>query len=295
MSGLKLIHVSKRGYWCHIVVVADHLTDLGLVTQYGVINLYLSLLVQVIVCHLFSIKPLPKLMLTYHQLDHIETNKEKNNFSEQFGPWKMWHHMNWQLYDMVHYSDVIMNAMVSQITGISIVHLTVFSGSDQRKHQSSASSAFVRGIHRSPVDSPHKGPVTRKIVPFDDVIMRSLEIALKWMPQYQINIGVGNGLVAYGLPKFHEAIEHHKGPEGSHSLVLGRCGSTFNTLRPRQNGRHVSDDIFKCIFLNENVWILLKIWLKFVPKVWINNIPALVQIMAWRRPGDKPLSEPMMV
>ena len=52
---------------------------------------------------------------------------------------------------------------------------------------------------------------------------------------------------------------------------------------------------FKCIFLNENVWIALKISLEFVPKFQINNIPALVQIMAWRRPGDKPLSEPMMV
>ena len=54
-------------------------------------------------------------------------------------------------------------------------------------------------------------------------------------------------------------------------------------------------DIFKCIFFNENVWILLKISLKFIPKVWINNIPALVLIMAWCRPADKPLSEPMMV
>ena len=69
----------------------------------------------------------------------------------------------------------------------------------------------------------------------------------------------------------------------------------LNTLRPKQNGRHFADDIFKCIFLNENDWISLKISLKFVPKGPINNIPALVQIMAWRRPGDKPLSEPMMV
>ena len=70
---------------------------------------------------------------------------------------------------------------------------------------------------------------------------------------------------------------------------------TFNTLRPRQNGRRFPDDIFKCIFLNENAWISLKISLKFVPMVRIDNIPALVQIRAWRRPGDKPLSEPMMV
>ena len=69
----------------------------------------------------------------------------------------------------------------------------------------------------------------------------------------------------------------------------------LNTLRPRQNGRHFADDIFKCIFLNETVWIPFKISLKFVPKGPINNIPALVQIMAWHHPGDKPLSEPMMV
>ena len=69
----------------------------------------------------------------------------------------------------------------------------------------------------------------------------------------------------------------------------------LNTLRPRQNGRHFTDDIFKCIFLNESVWIPIKISLKFVPRGPINNIQALVQIMAWRRPGDKPLSEAMTV
>ena len=68
-----------------------------------------------------------------------------------------------------------------------------------------------------------------------------------------------------------------------------------NTLRPRQNGRHFPDDFFKRISLNEIVWISIKISLNFVPRVPINNIPALVQIMACRWPGDKPLSEPMMV
>ena len=69
----------------------------------------------------------------------------------------------------------------------------------------------------------------------------------------------------------------------------------LDTLGPRQNGRHFADDIFKCIFLNENVWIQIKISLKFVPKDPINNIPALVQIMAWCCPGAKPLSEAMVV
>ena len=80
------------------------------------------------------------------------------------------------------------------------------------------------------------------------------------------------------------------------SLYLpNELGISFNSLRPRENRRHFADDVFKCNFLNENVWILIKISLKFVPKGPINNIPALVQIMAWRRPGDKPLSEAMMV
>ena len=70
---------------------------------------------------------------------------------------------------------------------------------------------------------------------------------------------------------------------------------SFNTLRLRQNGRHFADDIFKWIFLNENVWIPIQISRKFVPQSPIHNIPSLVQIMAWRRPGDKPLSGPMMV
>ena len=70
---------------------------------------------------------------------------------------------------------------------------------------------------------------------------------------------------------------------------------SFNSLRLRQNGRHFPDDIFKWIFLNENVWISIKLLLKFVPRGPINNIPTLIQVMAWRRLGDKPLSEPMMV
>ena len=64
-----------------------------------------------------------------------------------------------------------MGTMASQITSLTIVYSAVYSGTDQRKHQSSASLAFVWGIHRWPVNSPHKGPVTRKIIPFDDVIM----------------------------------------------------------------------------------------------------------------------------
>ena len=69
-----------------------------------------------------------------------------------------------------HYNDVIMSLIASQISSLTIVYSTFYSGADQRKHQS-ASLASVRGIQRGPVNSPHKGPVTRKIFPFDDVIM----------------------------------------------------------------------------------------------------------------------------
>ena len=76
-----------------------------------------------------------------------------------------------------HYSDVIMTTIASQITSLTIVYSTVYSGADQSKHQRSASLVFVWGIHRGPVSSPHKWPVTRKMFPFDDVIMGA---SLKW-------------------------------------------------------------------------------------------------------------------
>ena len=66
-----------------------------------------------------------------------------------------------------HYCDVIIGVMMSQITSLTIFYSTVYSGADQRKHQSSASMAFVWGIHRWPVNSPHKWPLTRKMLPFD--------------------------------------------------------------------------------------------------------------------------------
>ena len=69
----------------------------------------------------------------------------------------------------------IMSAMESQITSLMIVYSTIYSGADQRKHQSSISLAFVQGIHRWPVNSPHKGPVTQKMFPFDDIIMNAHE------------------------------------------------------------------------------------------------------------------------
>ena len=83
----------------------------------------------------------------------------------------------WYFWDnlLCHYNDVILGAMASEITGVSIVCSTVYSGEDQGKHQSSASLAFVRGIHRWLVNFPHKRPVTRKMLPIDDVIMAMMK------------------------------------------------------------------------------------------------------------------------
>ena len=83
-----------------------------------------------------------------------------------------------------HYNDVIIGAMASQITSLTFVCWTVYSGADQRKHQSTASLAFVLGIHRWPMNSPHKWPVRRKMFPFDDVIM----LGLNWILTYREKI-----------------------------------------------------------------------------------------------------------
>ena len=101
-----------------------------------------------------------------------------------------------------HYTDVIMGVIASQITSLTIVYSTVYSDADQRKHQSSASLAFVRGIHRGPVNSLHKWPVTRKMFPFDDDIMFSAAICSvmllphRWWPSCLLySIAVDNGVI----------------------------------------------------------------------------------------------------
>ena len=81
-----------------------------------------------------------------------------------------------------------------------------------------------------------------------------------------------------------------------HLVCISReVSNCFNTLRPRQDGRHFADDIFTCIFSNENCCILIKFSLKYVRRGPIDNHRALDQIMAWRQSGDKPSSEPMMI
>ena len=97
----------------------------------------------------------------------------------------------WLLY---HYNDVMMGAMTSQINSLTGVYLTVYSGIDQRRHEISASLAFVRGIHPWAVNYPHKGPVTRIILPFDDVIM---------CYDYGANIRIGQYIVCWQRTSFN--------------------------------------------------------------------------------------------
>ena len=100
-------------------------------------------------CHLFATEPLHQSMMTSCYIDNCKHNSVK----------------------FQHYDDVIIGAIASQITSFTIVYSTIYSDADQRKYQSSASLAFVRRIHRGPVNSPHKWPVTLKMFPFDGVIM----------------------------------------------------------------------------------------------------------------------------
>ena len=104
---------------------------------------------------------------------YVRVGQNSCGYSDQYlNQFKVKYHVC--KHDMfIHYNDVIMGAIASQFTSLASVYSAVWLGADQRKHQSSASLAFVRGIHRRLVNSPHKGPVTRKMFPFDDVIMIS--------------------------------------------------------------------------------------------------------------------------
>ena len=110
--------------------------------------------------------------------------------------------------DLQHYNDVIMGAIGSQITSLMIVYTTVYSDADQRKHQSSASLAFVRGIHGGPVNSPRKWPVTRKMFPFDDVIMKDVIIHIKTTVLAKQQLFKGHGDLLHSIFFYYDVITH---------------------------------------------------------------------------------------
>ena len=112
-----------------------------------------------------------------------------------------------------HYCDVIMSPMASQITSLTIVYSSVYSSTDQRKHQSSASLAFVWGIHRRPVNSPHKRPVTQKMFPFDHVIMLAKHMSSVMISPFTFQCHIyihyikHHQYCAYNLIKYHKNVK----------------------------------------------------------------------------------------
>ena len=215
-----------------------------------------------------------------------------------------------------------MSTIASQITSLTIVYSTIYSGADQSKHQSSASLAFVWGIHRGPVNSPHKWPVTRKMFPFDDVIMYNnvlccsqyLRIEELESPTPSLMIhwfrtsGRGASLMASNLwcgcqqwwvlidhpallQKVATLLFHHLGFFCRSFVVSGGDEYRMNSSPLDKITTTLADDNFMCISLNVNDRTLIR---KCVPRSPIDNKPALFQVMAWCRTGDKPLPEPML-
>ena len=141
-----------------------------------------------------------------------------------------------------HYDDVIMGAIASQITSLTIVYSTVYSGADHSKHQSSASLAFVWGIHRGPVNSPHTWPVTRKLFPFDDVIMFWVDL-ITWLILWMTRICtiaeqdvskraiIAAGISSLGLFKY---IRPHPvtrdGDDGTNSVTIPPGGNLVPSM-----------------------------------------------------------------
>ena len=168
----------------------------------------------------------------------------------------MWCHM----YD---YSDVIMSTMMSQITGVSIVYSTVCSRAHQIKHQSSVSLAYVRGIHRWLVHSPHEGPVTWKMFPFDDITMtqwpfKSSETSPLWL---LVNLTLGNKLQKY-TNFFEENVFANIVCKMTAIFVRPQCITHCGLVMPHKFGSTCAQVTAYCLtaprhYLNQ-YWLIIK-------------------------------------
>ena len=183
-----------------------------------------------------------------------------------------------------HYNGVTMSSMASQITSLTIVYSTVYSDADQRNIKASRHwplwGEFTgdRWIPRT------NGQLRGKC---SHLMTSSCLEENRWAFNHQWRICSR----PYNFPVSVTTFLDSRSVVDvlyARTLVCILLNVRLNILRPRQNGRNLADDIIKRIFMNKKVWISIKISLKFVPSDPINNIPALVQIMAWRRPGDKP-------
>ena len=144
-----------------------------------------------------------------------------------------------------------MGGMASQIISLPIVYSTIYSDTDQRKHQSSASLAFVRGIHRWPVNSPHKWPVTQKMFPYDDVIM------LKQHKQIQISHNLDNHWVCWNWCNLREICI-----EITLKLFLTMISLNLSVLS--SSDKHIFSGIFIQRWYFGNT-------VKCIALIWLNN------------------------
>ena len=173
-----------------------------------------------------------------------------------------------------HYDDVIMTMLASQITSLAVVYSIVYSGVDQRKHQSSASLAFVREIHRGPVNFPQKWPVTRKIFPFDDVIMLAIGLRHDCLGANKTTLKLVDKIYRYRTTGKHN------------TSAPGKSGSDFKNS--------VSNLVWRlCIFI---IIFCYNNALSRMPQVFLmirqqNSSSGNGLVPS----GNKPLPEPMMI
>ena len=167
MLGLKLNHVSKRGHWWCLYRLYPSVNQAIIGSDNGLSAIRCQAIILTN-AHLLPIGP--------QETNFIQILIEIQTFSLKKMHWKCL--QNNDNFVSLHYCDVIMGANATQITSLTVVYWTVYSDADQRKHQSSASLAFCVGNSPGPVNAPHKEPVTRKMFPFDDVIVNELLLTL---------------------------------------------------------------------------------------------------------------------
>ena len=171
-----------------------------------------------------------------------------------------------------------MGTMMSQITSLTIVYSTVYSGADQRKHQRSASVAFARGFHRWPVNSPHKGPVMRKMFPFDDFIMfdpyiweRVVSLSNNWVPQPPTP--TPTALVPVKFPEMQRG-KLQVSPKHKETQVMGIYLGIYRIALfwiLNNFGRYIWLNVFVFVFLylNQCICICICIWIKVEENICI--------------------------
>ena len=166
--------------------------------------------------------------------------------------------IRWIFMSLLHYNDVIMSTMASQITSLTIVYSTAYSGADQRKHQSSASLAFVRGIHRWPVNSPHKGPVTREMFPFDDVIMAKDDDLLEKRRCMSVSSDCASTVYQWPIQPYHG---FYIPSSNTYKVKISRTVIWYRSIQVVKAVTHLTLPIhFNRAIVFEFYWNLARMW-----------------------------------